>query len=713
MSSTAKVTAICALLAALIWFAFGQTIHFDFVNYDDMFVYQTPAVTNGVTLDGVRWAFTHTEVGAWIPITIISQMLDCQIYGLWPGGHHLTNVLLHSATAILLFLVLLRMTGALWRSAFVAALFAIHPLRAESVAWVIERKDVLSGLFFMLTLSAYARFARNPRSKRTYAMVLVWLALGLMSKSMLVTTPFVLILLDYWPLGRLKKAAQLPALLKEKIPLFVLSILSCVAALFAAKGSTQPIDRIPLFSRIGGALVDYVIYLVKFIHPVHLAAFYPPAENGPALWHVIGALLVLAALTAAACAFRRNHPYLPVGWLWYLGMLVPVLGIVQVGLQAYADRFTYLPQIGISFAVTWAAADWAQAFRYRRAAIAALAAVLLSLLAAIAFRQASWWRDSVTLWTHNLASARDNALTRFTLGDALDRQGRTKEAMDQYSEALRLNPDYVDAHNNLGLALVRQGKITEAIVEYREALRTDPDYLDAHINLGLALAQQDRIAEAMSEYHEALRINPDDAGAHNNLGAALARQGRMAEAIAEYQNALQLNPAFSEAHYNLGAALARHGQLDAAVAEYREALRINPNYADAHNNLGLVLAQHGQVGEAIIHIQKALEIEPSSLSHQNNLAWMLATAPQPSLRDGPKALELALKANQATGGNNPNILQTLAAAYAQSGQFSDAVKTARRALAIPQTESNPARAAELNREVTLYQSGHTFEAAHQ
>jgi len=669
-----EVAGICALLVALVWCVFGQTVRFGFVNYDDMFVTQTPEVAEGLTPHGIGWAFTHLQVGNWIPLTTLTHMMDCQLYGMWAGGHHLTNVLLHAAAVVLLFLALREMTGALWRSAFVAALFAIHPLRAESVAWVSERKDVLSGVFFMLTLWAYARYARRPESRGSYIMALVWLALGLMSKPMLVTVPFVLILLDYWPLGRFQDASQLPGLLKEKIPFFALSGLSCVWTLFAQKGTIQPLEHISLFPRVGNALVAYVIYIAKLIHPGQLAVFYPLFKEGPGAWQVTGACLLLTALTAGAWVLRGKQPFLLVGWLWYLGMLLPVIGILQVGVQAYADRYTYLPQIGLCLAGTWAAVDWAGGSRHRRLALAGAGVAALSFLLVTASRQTSYWRDSVTLWTHAFDCTQDNALTRFTLGDALAQQGRPEEAMAEYREALRINPDYVNAHNNLGLALAQQGQTEEAIAEYRQALR----------------------------------INPDFPEPHNNLGDALAEQGRTEEAIDEYREAVRINPAFAEAHYNLGKALARQGRTGDAIAEYREALRINSEYADAHNNLGIALAQQGQTGEAIAHMEKALELQPSSLSHQNNLAWMLATAPQASLRDGPRALELALKANQATGGSNPNIIHTLAAAYAEAGEFSDAVRTAQQALQMAEAQSNGALAGELRRELKLYEAGRRF-----
>jgi tetratricopeptide (TPR) repeat protein len=671
---TWNIAGVCAVLLLLVWGVFGQTMRYGFINYDDMAVYQTPEITRGLTAGGIGWAFTHSLVGEWIPLTTITHMIDSQVYGPSVGGRHLTNVLLHCAVVIMLFLVLEQMTGALWRAAFVAAIFAIHPLRAESVAWITERKDVLSGLFFMLTLRAYARYVRRPDSRGRYAMVLVWFLLGLLSKPMLVTVPFLLILLDYWPLRRLPAFSRLPGLLKEKIPLFACSIIACVGELFAARRAIQPIARLTLLPRLGNALVACVIYIGKLIHPSQLAVFYPMVQNGWAAWQVIGALLLLAGLTWGAWALRRSQPYLLVGWLWYLGMLVPVIGIVQTGVQAYADRFTYLPQIGLCLAGTWAAADWASETGRRRLAVAGAAAFGVFFLAVAAARQTAYWRDSVTLWTHTLASTPDNALTRFTLGDALGMQGRTDEAIAQYRQALRLQPDYVDAHNNLGLALAQAGQSAQAIAEFREALR----------------------------------INPDFKNPHNNLGDALAQAGKTDEAIEEYRQALRIDPEFAEAHYNLGKVLAREGRTDDAIAEYRAAVGINPDYADAQNNLGIALAQRGQTGEAIEHLRKALELEPTSLSHQNNLAWLLATAPEASLRDGARAVELAQAANEATGGANPGVLHTLAAAYAAAGDFPSAVSTAQQALQTPQGQSNPALGNELRRELALYQAGRAY-----
>jgi Flp pilus assembly protein TadD len=636
------VAAICAILLILVFAIFGQTLGYGFVNFDDnSYVYQNPMVSRGLSLEGIEWAFTHVIAANWHPLTTILHMVDCQIYGLWAGGHHLTNVLLHAACALLLFLILMEMTGRIWPSGFVAAVFAIHPLRVESVAWVSELKDLLSGLFFMLTLWAYARYARRPDSKGRYAMVILWFALGLMSKPMLVTVPFVLLLLDYWPLGRFQKVSQLPVLLREKLPLFALSALSSVATVIAQKQAIEPIEHFPLSLRLGDALVAYVIYLGKLIWPSRLAAIYPILDSGWPAWQVIGSLMLLGALTAGAYVLRRRHPYLLIGWLWYLGMLVPVIGIVQVGQQAYADRYTYLPQIGLCIAGAWTAADWAGQRRERRAALGAVALVILCALLVAARRQTTYWRDSESLWTHTLECTRDNFVAR----------------------------------TGLGLVPLQQGRPEEAIVQFREALRIHSAYSDAHDNLGIALAQLGRTDEAIAQYREGLVFNPADANARDNLGLALVQQGRAQEAI----------------------------------AQYRESLRINPANANTHYNLGVALFQQGQAAEAISQIGEALSLQPANPVIQNKLAWTLATAPQPSLRDGARAVQLATQASQSSGGN-PIVLRTLAAAYAQAGQFPDAVQTAQRALQLAQARADTTLAAALRREIALYEARRPFPA---
>jgi tetratricopeptide (TPR) repeat protein len=699
-----KATGVCILPAVLVFIAFGQTMRFGFVNYDDPeYVYSNPMVSKGISLAGVGWAFTHVVSWHWHPLTVIVLMLESSLFGMSPGSFHLVNVSIHAACAVFLFLMLLEMTGALWRSVFVAAVFAIHPLRAESVAWISECKDVLSGMFFMLTLWSYVRFARRPSAGR-YAFILLWFALGLMSKPMLVTLPCVLLLLDYWPLGRLRTFSQFPGLLWEKAPLFALSVLSSLAAILALRSGRDPVSTYP-----ANAPIAYVAYLGKFIYPIHLAVDYPIPDNGWPAWQLCGAILLLAALTAGAWLLRRKQPYLLIGWLWYIGMLVPVSGLMQTGDQAYADRYTYLPQIGLCIAVTWMAADWAGLQGRRRAILGGLAAVILGALLAAARVQAAYWRNSEILWRHTIALTPDSFLAHYNLGCALYDQGRVDEAIAECRESLRLNPNYADAHYNLGNALEHQGREAEAIAEYREALQLNPNYADACYNLGNALYAQGRVAEAISLYRDAVRIDPDYADAHDNLGAALDQQGRVDEAIAEFREAVRSKSDSADALNNLGNALDQQGREAEAIAAYRDAVRIDPTFVVAQVNLGETLFEQGLSREAISSLQKALGLQPASPDIEERLAWMLAAAPQPFLRDGPRAVELAMKACQASGGRDPDCLRTLAAAYAQAGDFSNAVKIAQDALQLAAAQPDRALANELPREIKLYQSGRPFE----
>ncbi len=777
-----EVIGICALLVMLVFAVFGQAGGFGFIDFDDDgYVFKNPVITQGLTFKGIGWAFTHVHADNWHPLTSILHMADWQLYGMWAGGHHLTNVALHAVCAVLLLLTLFEMTGALWRSAFVAAVFAIHPLRAESVAWVSELKDVLSGVFFMLTLRAWVRYTRRPAPRGRYVMVAIWFALGLMSKPMLVTTPCVLLLLDYWPLGRLRERSQLCGLVREKLPLFALAALSCVATVIAQKQVIEGDLNFPLRLRIANALAAYAAYLGKLIYPSGLAALYPLRQYGPPAWQVMDASLILAAASAGAWMMRRREPCLLMGWLWFLGMLVPVIGIMQVGAQAYADRYTYLPEIGLCIAGTWAAADWAGRRPYRRAALGGVALVILCALPVAAWRQTAYWHDSGALWTHTLEYTTDNAGAHYNYGVFLRAQGRDAEAFNQYVEALRIdpayaeahnnlgveldqqgsaqaaidqyrlalqaNPNYADAHNNLGNVLLQTGQTAAAISEYRAALRIDPAAADAHVDLGNALLQEGRTRDAIDEIHTALGINPNEAEAHadlgnalfqqgspdaaiaeyrealrlkpgyavahGNIGAMLYQEGRTGEAIAEDREALRIDPAYATAHNNLGLALEKQGDRPEAIAEYREAARINPGYADAESNLGLALEQEGATGEGIGHLEKALALQPSNPGYQNELAWALATAPQAALRDGARAVQLASHASQATGGSDPAVLRTLAAAYAEAGRFPDAVETAQKALQLAQAQSNAPLGAELRSDIALYQGGKPVRDARQ
>jgi len=641
------VCGICVFLAVITLAVFGQTFRYEFVNFDDgTYVYENPVVERGLTLNGIGWAFTHSLAANWHPFTTISHMLDCQFYGLNAGGHHLTNVLLHTAAVILLFLVLREATGALWRSAFVAAVFAIHPLRVESVAWVAERKDVLSGVFFMLTLWAYVHYARRPFSLGRYLLAALSLTLGLMCKPMLVTLPFVLLLLDYWPLNRFAGSASGQKhfsapwrLLLEKVPLLGLSAGGCVAAVLAQKNALAPVAATTLPFRICNALVSYVIYIGQMFYPTDLAVFHPLTQRGP-LWEVALSFVLLLMVFAGVFYWRRKYPYLLVGWLWYLGMLVPVIGLVQVGSQARADRYSYLPQIGLYLALTWVVTELCAGRRYCRPALGGVAAIVIGTLSMDSFIQTSYWRNSETLWTHTLACTSNNGV----------------------------------AHNNLGMALISKGQVDQAIAQYQKALEIQPRSALFHFNLGVAFAQKGQVDKAIEQYQKAVDLQPDYLQARNNLGDALLRTGRTDEAIAQFQ----------------------------------EALKIWPNSTILRNNLGCIFLRQGQVRAAMAHFQRTLEIQPNNVDACQYLAWVLATGPEPSIRNGARAVELAQEANQLSGGGDPEIISTLAAAYAEAGRFPEAVTTARQALQLVVTQNNNAAVNALQTQIGLYQAGLPF-----
>jgi protein O-mannosyl-transferase len=668
-----RVPVVCLVLAAITFAVFGQTLTHGFVYYDDdVYVYDNPVVAQGLTLKGIAWAFSGVHAYNWHPLTWLSHMLDCQLYGLHPGGHHLTNVLLHIATVIALFLVLRQMTGALWRSAFVAAVFAIHPLRVESVAWVAERKDVLSGLFFMLTVGAYVRYARHPWSPARYGLVVFLFAMGLMCKPMLVTLPLVLLLLDYWPLQRMELGKRL---VMEKLPLLALSAASCIVTLLAQHKTIYSEGSYSLPYRVANALAACLVYLGQMVWPAGVAVVYPYPLDGLPRWEWMVAGTLLAGLSAVAMWQRRKQPWLLMGWLWYLVMLLPVIGIIQVGVQAHADRYTYLPQIGIYLAVTWLVAEWLVS----RVALGGLMAGVLAVLMVCAWQQTAYWKDSETLWDHTLACTTGNSTAHFNLGNALEKMGRTDEAITHFQEALQIKPDYSEAHNNLGYVLMQKGRVDEAITHLQSALQ----------------------------------IRPDNAEACNNLGMAFGRKGRVDEAIAQYQQALQADPDYAPAHVNLGIAFARLGRVDEAISHLQTALQISPGNAKAHNKLGNVFLQKGNVTEAISHFQEALQIEPADPATQNELAWLLATCPEASLRNGKKAVELAEQANQLTGGGNPFVLCTLAAACAEAGRFAEAVETAQRGLHLAEAQSNTGLAGQFQSELKLYQAGSPFHSPAQ
>ena len=579
---------ICIFLAAITWLVFGQTLHHEFVNYDDgEYVLKNSQVTRGLTFEGIVWAFTHVHSSNWHPLSWISHMLDCQFYGLNPGGHHLTNVLLHAATAILLFLVLRQMTGSSWRSAFVAAVFAIHPLRVESVAWVAERKDVLSGLFFMLTIGAYVRYARAPWSPFRYGLVVLLFAAGLMCKPMLVTLPFVLLLLDYWPLNRFaalegqgrEHPPLRPRLILEKLPLLGLSLASCAVTLFAQRGSMAPVARISLPLRLGNAIISYTDYLRQMFWPSDLAALYPWEAARLGVSNIVPSIVLLAGVSVALFVLRRRR-YLVTGWLWYLVMLGPVIGILQVGNQARADRYTYLPQIGLYLLLTWGAADLCAGWRHRRVVLTSLSSIIVVVLIFSARAQASYWQDSETLWSHALACTTDNIIAEGNLGQACSTKGKKREAMIYFQNSLRIAPNQAPIHSSLGVFFLEMGRVNESLAHLQTALEIEPKFADAHYNLGNTYLQMGQAKEALLHYKRAFEIDPNDTQALNNMAwilatwpDALTRDG--AKAVESAERADSLTRAESPvASATLAAAYAEAGRFAEAVKTGQRALRL-------------------------------------------------------------------------------------------------------------------------------------------
>ncbi len=521
-----RTLGICLALAAMTFAVFGQTLRHGFINYDDnTYVYENPVVTQGLTLKGIAWFFSHSYYNLYHPLTMLSLMADYQLHGFNAGGYHLTNVLLHTASVILLFLILRQMTGALWRSAFVAAVFAVHPLRVESVAWVAERKDVLSAFFFMLTLGAYVRHVRKPNSLGRYLAVDAAFVLALLSKPTVVMLPFVLLLLDYWPLQRKEPAGRL---MVEKLPLLALAAGICVINFLAGEKLIGGLNQIPFSARLGNAVVSYGVYLRQMVWPDGLALHYPFPRHGAPAWSVTLAGAMLAGLSAAAWRGRRTRPWFLIGWLWYLGMLVPMIGLMQVGSFAHADRFSYLPQVGIYVAVTWWVAEW----RVSRAILGGLMAGALAALMVCAWQYTTCWQDSETLWNHALACTTDNHVAHINLGNALLQKGQVENAIVQYQEVLKIQPNYADAHYNLGNALLKKGAVDESIDQFQQALQINPTIAEACINLGNALLQKGRVDEATAQFEQALQINPASVEAHDNFGHALLQKGKVDEAIA-------------------------------------------------------------------------------------------------------------------------------------------------------------------------------------
>jgi Flp pilus assembly protein TadD len=573
-----------AIAAAIVVFA--PLSHFDFVKWDDpQYITDNAVVLSGLSWHGVVWAFTTTHGPYWHPLTWLSHMLDVQLYGVDPGAHHVTNILLHLATTVLLFVVLARATREWWKSVFVAALFALHPLHVESVAWIAERKDVLSAFFWMLTMWAYVGYVERPSVTR-YLAVAALCACALMSKPMAVTLPFALLLFDVWPLERPLSVR----LIVEKLPLVALAAVASVVtfAIQSRQGVLPELAAVPLSLRLSNALTAYVAYIGLTFWPSGLAALYPyPTAVAPAS-ALAGAALVLIGVTAAAIVVVRRHPYVLVGWLWFLGTLVPAIGLVQSGEQSMADRFTYIPLVGLFVIVAWGVPDLLERWPVRRRFLPVAAIVVVVACAIVSSRQVQYWSDNLTLWQRAVDATGPNYRAQGNLAMALQDAGRTSEAIAHYREALRINPRFVAAYDNLGLALAGAGRQGDAIALYEEMLRLKPDDTNAHNNLGKLLAEDHKVDEAIPHFRKAIGIKPDLAEPHNNLANALASEGNAADAAAEYREAIRLKPGFADAHNGLGGALAAQGRLEEAAAEFETAVRLDPAFDAARRNLDAV-----------------------------------------------------------------------------------------------------------------------------
>jgi protein O-mannosyl-transferase len=620
---------IYLVLLIALFAVYGQTVTHDFLNYDDPDYIAEPHVRAGLTISGVAWAFTSGYASNSFPLTWISHMLDVQLFGTRSGPPHLTNVVLHAVSTLLLFAFFKQTTGNLWRSAFVAFVFALHPLHVESVAWIAERKDALCALFWMLTLLAYARYAERPSAVR-YVIVAALFCCGLLSKPMMITFPFLALLLDLWPLRRFSSQ---PArrLILEKLPLIALSIAASVVAFFAQQrqGTVSAIDQIPIALRIGNAFVSYVLYLRDFFWPANLAVFYPYIDRP--IWQMIAAALVFAVVTALAARSFRDRPYAAVGWFWYLGTLIPAIGLVQVGAQSRADRYTYIPLIGISIVVAWGAVELFKKRGWNHRLLAAAATGVCAAWAVIAWTDVQYWRNSSTLFTHALEATEGNYVAYNNLGAALRHDGNIRESIDDFEHVVAIRPEDAEAQDNLGEALTAGGRIDDAAPHLVEAVRLRPAFAKAHVDLGAAFLQSGHAAEAESQYRIAAQLQPTNAAAQYGLGGVLMAQRREQEAMVHLQQALPLliaeveaNPEEADSHYNLGTLYGILGRPDEAIMEFSQAIRLRPADAQARFNLGTALAARNRLKESADQFAEAVRLVPDYTAAHFNLARVLA-----------------------------------------------------------------------------------------
>ena len=630
------LVSLCLVVAIIVTYI--PVIHSDFVGYDDeLYVTKNKQVQEGFTSESLKWAFTTFHSANWHPLTWLSHMLDCDLYGLNPAGHHWTQVEFHIVNTVLLFFILFRMTGALFKSAFVAALFALHPLHVESVAWVSERKDLLSTFFGLMMILAYHRYVKASGSKN-YLLIVIFLSLGLMAKPMLVTFPFVLFLLDFWPLERFQYKKNenddlpkpestiyyglkgLMRLILEKIPLFIPVVISSILTFLAQKseGAVKTLGALSLKTRIANALVSYVSYVSKAIWPSKLAVFYPHPGNALSGWTIIGAALLISAAILLSIRSFKKYPYIVVGLFWYLGTLVPVIGLVQVGGQAMADRYTYIPLIGLFIIVAWGVSDLFKKWQHKKNFLGVSIMIILSSLAWKTFHQLGYWKNGIVLFENAVSVTENNYLAHNNLGTAYGPVDLDK-AIYHYKAALKIKPDYVTAFFNLGIVMEKKGKTDEAIANYLEALRINPNYLEVYNNLGVVLFKKGDYEGAALYFNKALKINPQKTDARNNIANVLFAQGKVDEAVLHYKEAIRIDPKHSNAHYNLGNILLKQGKTKEAFTHFSEAIKINPDYAQGFNKIGEILFKQGKIDRAKVFFSKAIQIDPNDKEARKNL----------------------------------------------------------------------------------------------
>jgi protein O-mannosyl-transferase len=724
---------ICVVLVLLVAAAFEPVRHNSFVDYDDeVYIVSNPYIQSGFTTQSLIWAFTSSYGANWYPLTWLSHMLDMELFGLNPVGHHIHNVILHAAGVVLLFLVLRTMTGSVWRSAFVAAVFGIHPLRVESVAWAAERKDVLCALFWMLTISAYIGYVRQGGFLR-YMAVMVCLGLGLMAKPMIVTLPVVLLLLDVWPLNRFKQnqnlepakpardrrakkdAQQRDALCRpismyraivEKIPLFILIFISSVIT-YRVQQRWGAVDATQLTwqLRLTNIPISYAKYLLKTAWPVDLAVLYPFPKDGWPAWQVAGALLMLAVLSAWAFYTVKKRPYLFVGWFWYVITLVPVIGLVQVGNQSMADRYSYLPSIGILIILAWGLWELFPAWRYRKRVYTALGVISIIALVAFSRNQVVHWKDTYSHYQYTVSVTQDNFIIYNNLAKVFLEEGKLDEASGYLQKSLAICPGYCLANINMALLLKDKKQPDEALICIDNVMKYASSQWQVHMARGEILDALGRPNDALQSYKNAIDLNGDEYLPFYNAGLVLAKQGSLQEAIHYFQEAIRLNPGHVGIYRDLGQAKQFLNQLDEAVSIYQKALKIKPDDHAILYRLGYCLEKQGKLPEAIDCYRRVLQLKPDFLPGLNQLAMILATASDGSVRSPQEAVELSKKACEITLFKDYRALGVLAVAYAGTNQFQEAIDALQKAIPLAQANKDMDSARQLSEKIELYRNG--------